>query len=92
MPADAPARFVRRQAWGGFDLLADFRIGWLQAVGCPQHDLCAGTARQANAEENLEDLGHLDMGQTKGLVQHDHGGLGVGADLSSGSAEGVGGL
>src|ERR1019366_4676610 len=43
-------------------------------------------------EEGVEDRRHLDVGQAKGLVQQDHGGLSIGADLGGGGSQGVGGL
>ena len=66
--------------------------GRSQPIRGPQHDLDAGTARQGDPEESVEDRRHLDVGQAKGLVQHDHSGLSIGADLGGGGSQGVGGL
>ena len=66
--------------------------GGSQPVRGPQHDLDAGTSRQGDPEEGVENRRHLDVGQPKGLVQQDHSGLSLGADLGGGGSQGVGGL
>ena len=66
--------------------------GGSQPVRGPQHDLDAGTSRQGDPEEGVENRRHLDVGQAKGLVQQDHSGLSLGADLGGGGSQGVGGL
>ena len=92
LPRHSPARLVRRQARRRLDLLAHFLVGRLQPVAGPQHDLGAGTTRQGDPEEGLEHRRDLDVGQAEGLVQQDHRGLGIRADLGGGRSQGVGGL
>src|SRR5262245_7236729 len=67
-------------------------MGRPQPVRGPQHDPDAGAARQADAEEALENGRHLAMRQAEGLVQRGDGSLGVRADLAGACAQGVGGL
>src|SRR5262249_28580733 len=89
---DPPARLVRRQALRLLQALADLLVGRPQPPPGPQHDLGAGPARQPDAEQGVEDAGDLAVGQAPFLVEHDHGGLGVGADLAGGGADRVAGL
>src|SRR5215471_2458006 len=92
VPAYPPARFVRCQAQRSLDFLANLLVGRLQPPRRTQHNLGAGAARHFDAEDVLEDPGYLAVGQAIGLVQHDGGGLGIGAELRRGGAEGIGGL
>jgi hypothetical protein len=52
----------------------------------------AAGGRQGNAEQTLQGAAHLAVGEAGLLVQLDHGGLGIGAELGRGSSQGVGRL
>src|SRR5262249_26956352 len=91
-PRHAPARLIRGQARRILDLLANLRVGSLQTSGGAQHDLHAGAACQGDPQQRLEDPSHLDVRQAISLVQRNHSGLGIGAKLTGGCPQGVGGL
>jgi transposase len=73
-------------------LAEDALVIRLQPGGGPQVDLRAGPARQADAEQALEDTRHFGVRQAHPRVQHRRGGLGVRADLAGRRPQGVGGL
>ena len=89
---DPPARLV------GGDLLRPLQVRQqalvvgFEAGRRPEVDLGAGAATQVDAEQGVEDGGHLAVRQAGLLVQQHGGGLGVGSDLAGGRAEGVRGL
>ena len=92
LASDAPTGLVHGEAVRVADLGADLLVGGGQAVRRARDDLGGGSARQLDAEEGVEQVGDLAVGEAGFFVQGDDRGLGVGADLAAGRAEGVGGL
>ena len=92
VPSDPPPRLVGRDLLGRPHLVEDQVVVRFQAGRGPQVDLGAGPAGQRDAEQGLEDRRDLAVRQAHLGVQDRGGGLGVGADLAGGRAQGVGRL
>src|SRR5207302_3149503 len=92
LAADVPTGFVEHGPGGFLDGFTDARVDRLTALGRTQDDMGAAAARQANAEEGLEDAADFAMRHAGLLVEFNDGGLGVGSELSGGGPECIGRL
>jgi len=90
--ADPPAGLVGHDPGGRQQRVGDTLVDRIAALRGAQENLAHARARQPDAEQRAEVLGDLAVTQAGVFVQVDDGGLGVGAELTGGRPQGVGGL